>query len=78
MSFEVVIIRNSDGARVTVTDSDDWGPGAQFRWTEGNQSCDCNRRGDFLYALGNFDPDYGDCGHTEFSVILPATTWGDT
>lgn len=71
MSFEVIIIRNSDGARVTHTDSDGWSTGAQFRWTEGNQACDCNRRGAFLRAQGDPDPDFGACGDTAFSVILP-------
>ena len=71
MSFEVTIIRNSDGARVTYVDSDTWDEGAEYRWTEGNQACDCNRRGFFLLMQGDPDPDYGECGHTEFSVILP-------
>jgi hypothetical protein len=71
MSFEVVIIRNSDGKRVTYVDTDDWTVGAEFRWTEGNQACDCNRRGYFLFLEGDPDPDYGQCGDTEFSVILP-------
>lgn len=75
MSFEVVIIRNSDGTRVTHTDSGDWDEGAQFRWTEGNEACDCNRRGLFLRAQGETDPDYGPCGNTEFSVELPKVTW---
>lgn len=71
MSFQVIIIRKSDGARVTWTDDDDWTMGAEFRWTEGNQACDCNRRGFFALAQGEKDPDYGACGSTEFSVILP-------
>lgn len=71
MSFEVIIIRNSDGARVTYVDTDEWGEVAEYRWTEGNQACDCNRRGFFLHAMGDPDPDYGECGDTEFSVILP-------
>ena len=75
MSFQVTIIRNSDNARVLYTDSDEWGEGAEYRWTEGNQSCDCNRRGLFLALMGDKDPDYGACGNTDFSVILPTVTW---
>lgn len=71
MSFDVVIIRNRDQARVTYVDGGNWTAGAQFRWTEGNEACDCNRRGYFLRAQGDPDPDYGECGHTDFSVILP-------
>lgn len=71
MSFNVIIIRNSDGTHVTYTDTGDWTEGAQYRWTEGNQSCDCSRRGDFLLMQGDPDPDHGECGNTAFSVILP-------
>jgi hypothetical protein len=77
VSFEVIIIRNSDGARVTYTEDGIWDAGAEYRWTEGNESCDCNRRGNFLFARGDLDPDFGDCGDTEFSVILPEKTWSD-
>jgi hypothetical protein len=77
MSFEVIIIRNSDGTRITHVDSDTWDVGAEFRWTEGNESCDCNRRGFFLSAQGDPDPDFGECGDGGFSVILPEKTWSD-
>ncbi len=75
MSFEVTIIRKSDGARAIYVDTDTWDVGAEYRWTEGNQACDCNRRGHFLFAQGDTDPDYGECGNGEFSVILPEVTW---
>jgi hypothetical protein len=71
MPFDVIIIRNSDGERVTYTDAGEWDTGGEYRWTEGNQACDCNRRGYFLHLLGDPDPDYGECGSTAFSVILP-------
>lgn len=74
MSFEVTIIRNSDGQQIVWSEDDDWNEGSEYRWTEGNQACDCNRRGLFLLACGEDDPDYGDCGNTEFSVILPDGT----
>lgn len=47
-----------------------------FIWTEGNYSCDCNRRLFFLWACGEAEAD-GDeraCSDTEYSieVINPA------
>lgn len=71
MSFEVTIIRNSDGKSVTHIEHDDWDHGSQFRWVEGNEACDCNRRVLFLIACGETDPDHGPCGDSDFSVILP-------
>lgn len=86
MSFEVTIIRNSDGARVTYVDLAEWDEGSQFIWTEGNLACDCNREMIFaeLMNLPNPWPEcicgkIGSkckcpkplCGNTRFSVILP-------
>ena len=76
MSFKVIIIRNVDGARAEWTENDEWNEGSEYRWTEGNESCDCNRRGLFALAHGEKDPDYGECGDTAFSVILPEPTHG--
>jgi hypothetical protein len=87
MSFEVTIIRNSDGARVVVSDDGDFDELSEFRWTEGNQACDCNRARRFAEAHGDPDPwpectcgkapaqcacQKPPCGDTLFSVILPA------
>lgn len=71
MSFVVTIVRKADGHSVQCTDEDDWDEGSEFRWTEGNQACDCNRRGAFALAMGEPDPDYGECGDTDFFVVLP-------
>lgn len=49
--------------RVEVTEN--YGPeGAEFRWTEGNDSCDCNRRLYMARTLGEPDPHPSPCGST--------------
>lgn len=41
------------------------GMGAEYMWTEGNYSCDCNRRLDMLRALGEpWDVSDSPCGNT--------------
>lgn len=75
--------RTSDGAeRVYV---DDWYPfdavnttreqlidGIQYQWTQGNHSCDCNRRDSFASAGGEESPGDFDCSDGEFSIVAPA------
>jgi len=71
MTFEVTIISRSDGEKAVISEPGDWDEGAEFRWTEGNEACDCNRRGLFLAARGDPNPDFAPCGDTAFEVILP-------
>lgn len=73
MPFQVTIIRTSDGARAVYTDPGDWGEGAEFRWTEGNQACDCNRHSMFHEARGEDWDDVG-CSDGRYSVELPQPT----
>jgi hypothetical protein len=39
-------------------------------WSEGNYSCDCARRRFFAKAIGEDDPDPGECGDGAFSVRI--------
>lgn len=75
MSFEVTIIRNSDGEQATYIENGDWSEFAEFRWTEGNESCDCNRAALFALARGEETEHAVDlpCGDNKYSVILPPT-----
>jgi hypothetical protein len=78
MSFEVTIIRNSDGARaIHVEEKYHWNDGSDFIWNEGNCSCDCNRAILFALARGEKIPLNGEvqCGNKLFSVELPPITW---
>jgi hypothetical protein len=86
VSYSVTIIRNSDGERATISHDGDWDEGAEFIWSEGNYSCDCNRA--IFFARERDEPDpwppcecgkvpaeckcqHPPCGDTLFSVILP-------
>jgi hypothetical protein len=75
MSFKVIITRIADGKSVEITDNDSWDEGSEFRWNEGNQACDCNRRLDFARAFKEPEPDINPCGEGAFTVILPPVTW---
>lgn len=75
--MRVVVVRNSDGARVE--DRPDWRePGHRhytwddlFWWTEGNMGCDCNRHLVFERAQGREPPDEECvCGTTRYHVVL--------
>lgn len=43
MNIEVRLTRVSDGEQVTFTEKCNSLEGAEFRWKEGNESCDCVR-----------------------------------
>jgi hypothetical protein len=43
----------------------------EYMWTEGNFSCDCNKRLCMLRALGEDDTDAGPCGDT---IVLERLT----
>lgn len=45
--------------------------GQEFMWTEGNYACDCNKRLVMGRALGESDPDAGQCGDT---IVLERLT----
>ena len=69
----VQIRRNADGVVRNVPD-EDWST-AEWSWTEGNYSCDCNRYLFFERAIGG-DPESDGkyrCGDTQYSirVLLP-------
>lgn len=73
MSYKVAIRDNATGeVRIGAYDFD-WN---EFWWTEGNMSCDCNRRLEFLRAGGPGpagDPHWNDaeheCGNGAYSVL---------
>ena len=75
MSFKVTLVRKGDGVKVELTEGGSWDGGAEFRWTEGNESCDCVRARLFAFARGEeaSSPDVP-CGHSLFEAVLPAIT----
>lgn len=55
------------GLRLDVDDGGDWqgdAMGLEYVWTEGNYSCDCNRRLFMCRALGEAEPERDRCGNS--------------
>lgn len=65
MAYKVAIINNRTKEMRFWHSTDDWDDESDvFYWTEGNMSCDCNRRFKFN---GVADFDHSSCGESEFS-----------
>ena len=61
--------RTSDGAVKEVVDEgwgEDGAEAAEFCWTEGNYSCDCNRA---IFFGDGEEPDSDACGETRYRLL---------
>jgi len=64
MNYTVTIRDNTTGETRVCPMECEWHEHSVFWWTEGNFSCDCNRR-----IVFDGDVDAAECGHTRFSAL---------
>jgi hypothetical protein len=77
-TYDVQIRCNATGKIRVYHEDSPWLESSEFGWTEGNYSCDCNRRL-FFERAGGGDPDLdetrcGDRAYTVIKVIFPDGT----
>ena len=64
-----VAIRKNDTGEIRLFRYDmEWDDTSMYQWTDGNFSCDCNRKQFWYRAIGEEVEDH-ECGDTAFSVL---------
>lgn len=69
MTYKVAIRENSTGEVRIYTMEGSWEDHSLFFWSEGNFSCDCNRRDSFMRAAGVEPDDDSPCGDEAYSAL---------
>jgi hypothetical protein len=76
--MRIEIRRNADGlVRVYETDPGTFGGYHEYVWTEGNFSCDCNRRLLFARAAGDDEDWESDCSEHLYDVRITNADTGE-
>ncbi len=70
MPYQVAIKNNATGEVRLHPMSGEWDAVAEYDWTEGNNSCDCNRAGNFHTDVESDLPNYSEaCGNSRYSIV---------
>ena len=70
MPYKVAIKNNATGEIRRHAVSGEWDAVAEYDWTEGNHSCDCNRAAKFHTDAEAELPTYSEaCGESRYSIV---------